>query len=449
MSFQPTFISVIASRGFKYLWLNQVLIQLSYNTLNFALIIWVFKLTDSNFAVSALLLAVYLPSFIFGLAAGVLVDLADKRKIILIIDLLFALSFLLFIFIKDIYWLILLNTFFINTLAQFFIPTESSSIPMLVSKKKLLIANSLFSLTLYGSFMVGFSMAGPIMGNLGINAVFFLGLFCIILAWVLSFNLPSILVSRKEKLEHFLSFAIAEVKLTFEIIRGKLNVLTAIGIMAGVQGVIGVLAVLISSYMERVLHIHATDASYVLMAPLGLGLIAGALLIGKFGHGLPKRILVVPGIIVTGAIFIMMGATPTVAGYLQAIDLPLNIPKLRFFDSVPTLSKVFALAAFLLGLSAVSIIVPAQTIIQEHTDERIRGKIFAVLVVMMNAAAALPVVLAGVLADLFGVTPIFLALGLLILSIGVVALKPQLFFKGRYLPFRVKQFLGMGHWHVA
>ena len=162
MSPKPTFTSVIANRSFRFLWINQVLIQLAYNTLNFALIIWVYKLTDSNFAVSALLLAVYLPSFLLGLVAGVLVDLTDKRKIILIIDLLLALSFLVFIFVKDVYWLILLNTFFINSLAQFFMPSESSSIPMLVPKKQLFLANSMFSLTLYGSLMLGFTIGGPI-----------------------------------------------------------------------------------------------------------------------------------------------------------------------------------------------------------------------------------------------------------------------------------------------
>lgn len=455
MSSQPNFASVIANPGFKYLWINQVLIQLAYNTLNFALIIWVFKLTDSHFAVAALLLSVYLPSFIFGLAAGVLVDLADKRKVILIINLLFALSFLIFIFIKDIYWLILLNTFFINTLAQFFIPTESSSIPMLVPKKELLIANSLFSLTLYGAFMIGFSVAGPIMGNFGINAVFLLGIFCMVLAWACSLNLSSIRVIRKEKLADFLRlagisklifFTISEIQLAFNFIRGKLNVLVAIGIMATVQGVIGILAVLISSYMERVLHIHATDASYVLMIPLGLGMISGAFLIGKFASHYPKRLLVVPGIITTGLIFVMMGITPTVAAYMQAIDLPLDIPKLRFFANVPTLSKVFAGGAFLLGLAAVSIIVPAQTIIQEDTDERIRGKIFAVLIVMMNVFAAVPVVLAGALADLFGVTPIFAGMGALIFSIGVIALAPQMFFDKQQLSFRLREFLGLDHW---
>ena len=77
---QAGFLETIRNKGFLNLWVNQILVQLSYNALNFALIIWVFHLTDSNIAVSALLFAVYLPGIIFGLFAGILTDLTDRKK---------------------------------------------------------------------------------------------------------------------------------------------------------------------------------------------------------------------------------------------------------------------------------------------------------------------------------------------------------------------------------
>ena len=169
---KPTFAALIQNPGFRYLWFNQILVQLAYNTLNFTLLIWVYKLTDSVFADAALLFAMYLPAVIFGIFAGVFVDESDRRRIIMRIDFLLAVAMILFIFIKGSFGLILLNTFFINSLAQFFIPAEGSSIPMVVPKKQLLLANSLFSLTLYGSFMIGFSLAGPLLIFFGINTTF-------------------------------------------------------------------------------------------------------------------------------------------------------------------------------------------------------------------------------------------------------------------------------------
>ena len=94
------FSSVIKNSGFRYLWFNQILVQLAYNALNFTLIIWVYKLVDNNLAVSALMLTIYLPAVIFGIFAGVFVDIFDRKKIILLIDLLIALAFIMFIFIK-------------------------------------------------------------------------------------------------------------------------------------------------------------------------------------------------------------------------------------------------------------------------------------------------------------------------------------------------------------
>src|SRR3989344_326024 len=371
-------------------------------TLDFALIIWVFKLTDSNFAVSALILAVYLPAFLFAIIGGIFADRADKRKIIIIIDLLFALAFLIFPFIRGSYPLILLNTFFINSLTQFFIPAESSSIPLLVSKKQLFVANSLFSFTLYGAFM--------------------------------------------KNNQHIKDLIVSETKETFRFIRGKLPITTSIGLLALIQGIIGVLAVVIPSYMERVLHIHATDASLYLMLPLGLGMVTGALVVGRFFHSKPKRLIIIPAMIIAGMLLFLVGVIPTIAKLLDATALHSRIYHLRYFLNAPSLSSTFAIVAYLLGFVTVSVIIPAQTILQESTNIENRGKIFAVLTVMMNIFAMFPVLLAGIVADLFGTTVVFVGMGSAVFIMGILALKPSLFFKEKSLPYPVREFLGLGHW---
>src|SRR3990167_7575198 len=116
MAEKATYSSVIANRGFLNLWINQILVQLSYNALNFALIIWVFKLTDSNIAVSALLFAIYLPTVILGLFSGVLVDIIDRKKIIMMINLFLSLSFFSLIFLRGSFPAILVVTFLVNAL---------------------------------------------------------------------------------------------------------------------------------------------------------------------------------------------------------------------------------------------------------------------------------------------------------------------------------------------
>jgi len=443
MAQKPTFSKVYMNPGFRYLWINQVLMQLAINTTNFALIIWVYKLTDSNFAVSALLLAVYLPAFLFGLFAGVFVDRTDKRKLIILADILLAVAFLIFPFIRSSYPLILLNTFFINTITQFFIPAEGSSIPMVVKKAQLFIANSLFTFTLYGAFMVGFTIAGPILNNFSISPIFYLGSVLLLFAAFLSQKLPPLEKRVKKNSTRILDVISQEMKETFQFIHGRVPVATAIALLALLQGVIGIMAVLVPSYMERVLKIHATDASLFVMLPLGLGMIIGALIIGKFFHNTPRRIIILPAIILAGLLLIGVGVAPDIARILNETEIPNRIKHLRYFFNAPSLASSFATGAFLLGLATVAVIIPSQTILQESTTERNRGKILSVLAVLMNAVAAIPVILAGAFADFFGVQPIFIYVGSFIFIIGLLGTKPGMLLISGFLPLRIKQFLGL------
>jgi len=451
---KASYSSVISNRGFLNLWINQILVQLSYNALNFTLIIWVFKLTDSTTAVSALLFAVYLPAVLLGLFSGVLVDLIDRKKIIMMIDFFLALAFFSLIFFKDSYPAILLIAFFVNALGQFYAPAEASAIPLVVKKKELITANSIFSATLYSCFLLGFGLAGPLISFLGINFVFAFGGILLTLAFLLATVFPSIVVRpdeegkrliaaiRKRKYSDIKEIGFFEILETIRLIRGKLPVLTSIVILAGVQVVIGILAVLVPGFLEKSLQIKATDASYILVIPLGLGIVAGGLILGKFGQRLVKRLLVGRAIIFGGLLFFLVGIAPVISPAIQHLPRPKPLP----FITQPSLSSVLVLGAFLLGVAMVSILVPSQTVLQQNTPDEDRGKVFSVLGVAMSGLSLIPVLLSGILADIFGTTPIFAGLGIVIILIGLFGLKPSLFFAKKELPFKMREFLGLGHW---
>lgn len=454
MTEKVTFASVIANRGFLNLWINQILVQVSFNSLNFALIIWVFKLTDSNTAISFLLLSIYLPAVILGLFTGVLVDIIDRRKIIMGINLSLSLLFFSLIFFKESFPLILLVTFFINALAQFYSPAEASAIPIVVKKNQLLTANSIFSATLYSTFLVGFGLAGPLISHLGINFVFALGGIVLAVAFLLSLAFPSIkatpdtdgkrliLALAGRKYSQIWQIGMSEILETIRLIKGKLLVLTSIAILAGVQIGTGIVAVLVPGFLEKSLQIKATDASYVLVIPLGLGIITGGIILGRFGNSLVRRKLVARGILFGGLLSFLVGIAPLLS------------PAIRYFRhagpgpffSQPVLSQILFVGSFLLGVAMVSILVPSQTALQENTPEKDRGKVFSVLGVAMSGLSLIPILAAGILADIFGTGPIFIGIGAIIILIGLFGLKPSLFFQKSHLSYKVREFLGMGHW---
>lgn len=452
---KPSYLAVLSQPGFRYLWFNQILLQLAYNTLNFALIIWVYKLTGSNTAVSALVLTIYLPTLLFIMIAGVLADILDKKKIIMALNLLFALGFLLFVFTKSYYFLILANAFFINSLSQFFMPAEGSSIPMLVPRKLLMLANSLFSLTIYASFMIGFAISGPILTHLGIDMIFILGATLFGVAFLSSQMLPTLQNSKSSEYKKLaikinpsklLTLTVTETKQTLKIIKNKINVAVAIGLLASVQSIVGMLATIMPSYLETVLKIHAAESSYFLMIPLGLGTILGALIVGKLAPNIPRRYIVVPAIVFAGVTFLAIGFMPKLAEFVRYSEFLQHKDTLRYVLQAPSLSGVFATAAFLIGICAVAIIIPSQTVIGENVSDRVRGKIWSVLVLMMNAFSAAVVLLSGIISDLFGVTPIFIWLGVIVLIIGLAVAKPAYLFRSHHLPARFREFLGQSHW---
>lgn len=451
---KATFTSVISKPGFLNLWVNQILVQLSFNSLNFALLVWVFQLTDSIFAVSALFVSMYLPAVIFGLFSGVLVDVTDRKKIIMLIDLFLALLFLSLIFFKESFPAILLITFLVNTLAQFYSPAEASAIPIVVKKDELLTANSVFSATLYSSFLLGFGLSGPLINHLGIDFVFGLGSALLFSAFLLSLTFPSIksipdargkkliLALSRKKFADIWQIGMTEITDTVRLIRGKLPVLSSMLILAGVQMGISIMAVLVPGFLEKALSIKATDASYVLIIPLGLGIVTGGLVLGKLGSRLIKRKLVAKGILFAGILSFIIGIAPLVSPAIQYFRHARPLP----FFYQPSLSKIIFAGSFLMGMAVIAILIPSQTVLQENTPQEDRGKVFAVLGAAMAALSLVPVLLVGLMADIFGTTPIFIAMGALVILAGLFGLKPSLFFKEESLSFRVREFLGLGHW---
>lgn len=194
--------------------------------------------------------------------------------------------------------------------------------------------------------------------------------------------------------------------------------------------------------MKKVLQIRATNASYVLVMPLGLGMVLGGFLIAKFGNLIPKRTLVGRGVLLAGLLFLVVGIAPFIAPVTRYLHVSRPLP---FIYQLPV-SSVIAIGAFLLGLAMVSIIVPSQTVLQESTPEKDRGKVFAVLGAAMYGLSLLPVLFAGVLADVFGAMPLLIGLGGLISIIGLFGLRPEFFFEEVHLSHKLREFLGHGHW---
>ncbi|MCZ0904205.1 MFS transporter, partial [Microcoleus sp. HI-ES] len=125
--------------------------------------------------VSAIMIAFTIPAVLFGAAAGVYVDRWSKKAVLVATNLLrggFVLTLPVLLWLSD-GWelgqlplgfcLLLLVTFLVSTLTQFFAPAEQSVIPLIVERRHLLSANSLYTTTMMGSVIIGFAVGEPLL----------------------------------------------------------------------------------------------------------------------------------------------------------------------------------------------------------------------------------------------------------------------------------------------
>ena len=77
-----SYIRVLGNVNFRMLFFGQIISQIALNVLSFVLAIQVYQKTQSNTAVSLMLLTFGIPAIIFGVMFGGIVDEFDKRSIL-------------------------------------------------------------------------------------------------------------------------------------------------------------------------------------------------------------------------------------------------------------------------------------------------------------------------------------------------------------------------------
>src|SRR5512142_3068153 len=80
--------SVFRNRNFSLMWSGQLVSTMGSALTSLAASIYVFRLTNSALSVGLMLMATAAPSLLVGLLAGVFVDRYDRKKIMIICDLI-------------------------------------------------------------------------------------------------------------------------------------------------------------------------------------------------------------------------------------------------------------------------------------------------------------------------------------------------------------------------
>ena len=164
------------NKNFFLLWQGQLVSCLGDAFYSMALGFWVLDKTGSSSIMGILMAAISLPRIIIGPFAGVIVDRFDRKKMIILGDLIRGIGILFvgYAAYKNILevWMVILIGVICGICSAFFNPAISSVIPDLVSNDNIVKANSAQQMAVSTTSLVGSLSGGFIYSILGASVMF-------------------------------------------------------------------------------------------------------------------------------------------------------------------------------------------------------------------------------------------------------------------------------------
>ena len=364
----------------------------------------------SSAHLGAVVLAFSLPAVLLSALAGMVVDRVSKKTILIwsnalrvvtgaALAILAALlpgnKWIEAIFLTAIYVLV----FATSAIGQFFAPAEGATIPLLVRSDNLLPANSLFTLTFIGSQILGMIILAP----LGVKMIGIVGSLWAAVAMYVAATICVALIPRDQPKRVEAIDGVSAARRAWDEIREGWHfaithraIFVALLQLALTSTLTMVMAELVPGFARRVLGLQPEDATYVFW-PAGVGMLLASILIGRFGHRIPREILAVLGMI--GVALGLMGLAWAGSGSM-IFGQPLFV---RFPELYLTTSMFVMFFALIIGMTMAAINIPAQTIVQEGSNDAVRGRVLAVQFTLSNLIGILPMLFVGNLADIFGI----------------------------------------------
>ena len=392
-----------SNHGFRQLWLGQVISQTGdwFNTI--ALYTIILNLTGSGRDVGLLLVARFLPSFIFGPLSGVVADRFSRRSIMIISDLLRAVVVLGFLFVRraDQLWIIYVLTVLQLGLSTFFEPAKTAAIPSIVSDRELVAANAISAVTWSVMLTLGAAIGGVITGWFGTNVAFILDSLTYVLSGLLiiSVRLPKRPPRAKSKLTVAKALGISDTVEGVQYVKGRPRVL-ALLLVKPAWGLGGGILSLLAVFGERIFPVGNSAATGigVLFAARGIGTAVGPIVARRIAGEGKNRMLVSIGIsfMIGGLGYIAFGSTSS-----------------------------FVVALIVLGLAHTggSILwVFSTVLLQRDVEDNFRGRVFAAELALLTLAMAASNYVTGEMLDRFSFSPrtVTIALGIWFLMPGVI-----------------------------
>jgi MFS family permease len=403
-------IATLRHRHFWLLWLAGLISRMGDWVMLVGLPIYVYLLTRSVLATSLGFLAGGLPQVLLGSVAGVFVDRWDRKRTMIVTNLLLALALLPLLLVDRVgrVWIVYVVMLVEATIEQFVTPAQSAILPTLVGEERLVTANSLTALSANAARLVGPALGGLVAAALGLMGIVLADAVSFLLAAALLVGIAAPARVRASAGERAAAGQRgAFVRLQQEWVGGlrticsERTLVVLLGMFAVTSLGEGVFATLYPIFVYQVLRGGALQIGE-LMSAQAVGGLLGGVLIGWAGKQVMSRRVIAFGQILFGLIDLAIFNSPA---YVPAYWLTVGL-----FVAV--------------GVPGLSSSTGAQALLQATTPEAYLGRVFGVLGTIMGACLLFGTVTAGAFTPQIGVVPMlniqgagYVAAGLLVLTL--------------------------------
>lgn len=365
--------------------------MLGTNIYNFALSLYILKLTGSGVSFAINVLIGTLPRIVLGPFAGIIADRVNRKKLTIVFDIISGVVVFALLGLSSIYGLkvsfIYVTGFILSTINTFYDTSISSALPNLVRDKKLLKINSYSQVSGSVSGILSPILAGLIYGLVPIklflivNGISFI--FSAFLEMAINFNLNSQLENTskgdmsfgafKEDIKEVLSFLKKQ-----KVMASLLKYVLMINLFLGAA-----MSVVYPYVINKVLRMSSSEFG-TFQGFYFIGMILASIIMGSKKEKSKTVKNLAFELMLIGIILILIGV-PTLNSYVFKSNVILV-----FYNIV---------LLFSLGVVLIKINTPIIVSMQRLTPENLRGRLMGVLGTLTGGITPIGILLAGVLID--------------------------------------------------
>jgi MFS family permease len=302
----------LRQRDFALLWFAGLVSMTGDWMLAVALPITVYELTGSALATGAILITNKISALLLGSVAGVFVDRWDRKRTMVIANLIRGPMLLLLLAVDsaDRVWLVYVVAAVMSAVGQFFRPAENALLPRLVGEEHLVPANALNALNDNLGRLIGPALGGLVAAGIGLGGVAIVDAasFLVAAAMIAAIGTPT-RPARSPSLDAEASGTraaiwqewLAGLRMVWE--RPVVRIVFGVFAIASIGE--GVMQTACWIYVDQALGGGAREAGW-LMSAQAIGGFAGAAMIGSWGKARPPVLLLAWGSIGIGLCDLML-----------------------------------------------------------------------------------------------------------------------------------------------